>query len=34
VGSTIGVFNNTGNTFPSTYDDLGRRLAATVRVAF
>ena len=31
AGSTVA---NSGNTFPSTYDPLGRSYSATVRVAF
>lgn len=35
VGSTAGTTPaNSGNTFPSTYDALGRRYAATVRLKF
>jgi len=35
VGSTIGsTAFNSGNTFPSTYDTLGRRYAVTARVKF
>jgi len=35
VGSTVGsTAYNSGNTFPSTYDALGRRFAAAVRVKF
>ncbi len=35
VGSTIGSTTfNSGNTFPSTYDALGRRYAVTARVKF
>jgi len=35
VGSTIGSTSyNSGNTFPSTYDALGRRYAVTARVKF
>ncbi|MFO1255042.1 MAG: TonB-dependent receptor [Sphingomonadaceae bacterium] len=35
VGSSIGSTSyNSGNTFPSTYDALGRRYAASVRVKF
>lgn len=33
VGGTVGAGGfNSGNTFPSTYDTLGRRFAATVKV--
>ncbi len=35
VGSTIGTAAfNSGNTYPSTYDPLGRRFAAGVRIKF
>lgn len=35
VGSSIGSTSyNSGNTFPSTYDALGRRFAASVRLKF
>ena len=35
VGSTIGSTSfNSGNTYPSTYDALGRRYAVTARVKF
>jgi outer membrane receptor protein involved in Fe transport len=35
VGSSIGSTSyNSGNTFPSTYDALGRRYAASVRLKF
>ena len=35
VGSTIGAAGfNSGNTYPSTYDALGRRFAVTARVRF
>ena len=35
IGSTIGSTSyNSGNTFPSTYDALGRRYAVTARVKF
>jgi len=35
VGSSIGTTTyNSGNTFPSTYDALGRRFAASVRLKF
>jgi iron complex outermembrane recepter protein len=35
VGSTIGVTAfNSGNTYPSTYDALGRKFAASARVRF
>lgn len=35
VGSTAGTTSfNSGNTFPSTYDPLGRRFAATARFRF
>ena len=35
VGSTIGsTAFNSGNTYPSTYDALGRRYAVTARVKF
>ncbi len=35
VGSSIGsVAFNSGNTYPSTYDALGRRFAVTARVKF
>jgi outer membrane receptor protein involved in Fe transport len=35
VGSTIGVTSfNSGNTYPSTYDALGRRFAVGVRLKF
>ena len=35
VGNTIGTTSqNSGDTFPSTYDPLGRRFAATARIKF
>ena len=35
VGNNAGTTTaNSGNTFPSTYDALGRRYAATVRLKF
>lgn len=35
VGGTVGAGGfNSGNTFPSTYDTLGRRFAVTAKVAF
>jgi iron complex outermembrane receptor protein len=35
VGSTIGSTTfNSGNTYPSTYDALGRRYAASARLRF
>jgi outer membrane receptor protein involved in Fe transport len=35
TGATIGSTSfNSGNTFPSTYDVLGRRYAASVKVSF
>ena len=35
VGSTIGSTSfNSGNTFPSTYDTLGRRYAVSARLRF
>ena len=35
VGSTIGSASfNSGNTYPSTYDALGRRFAASARLKF
>ena len=35
VGNQAGTtFADSGNTFPSTYDALGRRYAATVRLKF
>jgi outer membrane receptor protein involved in Fe transport len=35
VGNTAGSTTaGSGNTFPSTYDALGRRYAATVRLKF
>jgi outer membrane receptor protein involved in Fe transport len=35
VGATAGTaFANSGNTYPSTYDTIGRRYAATVRLKF
>jgi len=35
TGSSIGATGfNSGNTFPSTYDVLGRRYSATVRLRF
>ena len=35
VGSTIGSTQfNSGNTFPSTYDALGRRYAVSARLKF
>jgi outer membrane receptor protein involved in Fe transport len=35
VGNTIGSTTyNSGNTFPSTYDALGRRYAASVKLKF
>jgi outer membrane receptor protein involved in Fe transport len=35
VGASIGSTSyNSGNTFPSTYDALGRRFAASVRLKF
>lgn len=35
TGATIGSTSfNSGNTYPSTYDTLGRRYAASVKVAF
>jgi outer membrane receptor protein involved in Fe transport len=35
VGNTIGTTTfNSGDTFPSTYDPLGRRFAAGARIKF
>ena len=35
VGSSIGsTAFNSGNTYPSTYDALGRRFAASARIRF
>ena len=35
VGSTIGSTSfNSGNVYPSTYDALGRRFAASVKLRF
>ena len=35
VGSTIGTTSfNSGNTYPSTYDALGRRYAVSARLRF
>ena len=35
VGNTIGSTTyNSGNTYPSTYDALGRRYAASARLRF
>jgi outer membrane receptor protein involved in Fe transport len=35
VGNTAGTTSqNSGNTFPSTYDPLGRRFAAGARIKF
>ena len=35
VGNTVGTTTfNSGNTYPSTYDALGRRFAVTAKVAF
>jgi outer membrane receptor protein involved in Fe transport len=35
VGSNIGVTTfNSGNTFPQTYDAIGRRFAATAKIRF
>jgi len=35
VGNTVGTTSqNSGDTFPSTYDPLGRRFAATARIKF
>jgi hypothetical protein len=35
VGNTIGATSfNSGNTYPSTYDALGRRYAASVKMKF
>ena len=35
VGSTIGIdLFNSGNTYPSTYDALGRRFAVGARLKF
>ncbi len=35
VGSTIGSTSyNSGNTYPSTYDSLGRRISASVKLKF
>jgi outer membrane receptor protein involved in Fe transport len=35
VGNTAGSTSaNSGNTFPATYDPLGRRFAASARIKF
>ena len=35
LGSTIGSTSfNSGNTYPSTYDTLGRRFAVSARMKF
>ena len=35
VGATIGTTSfNSGNTYPSTYDALGRRYAVSARLRF